>query len=726
MPDKHKLKLFSKHKPESESLSPSSSNRRFLGFHIGKHESEDSLTSPTISNADAHSQQLLHLHHQQQQPALQVTLPQQQSQGMPPFSPSPRQSLSGLHSPQLTEESTTKPSSMVDLKRFFKPTKKSSNPRNTTNTYNNQLHSPTLLSGGGGGALGGNSGTTSGLQSREHSSTSLANLINQTSSQLLHNASHSVNTNRDPFTDDNSPLVKKYGKVGKELGSGAGGSVKLITRPSDSKTFAVKEFRPRRATESLKDYTRKCTAEYCIGSTLKHANIIKTIDIIHENNRYFEIMEYAPIDFFAVVMSGNMSRAEINCCLKQILEGVNYLHGLGLAHRDLKLDNCVITMDGILKIIDFGSAVIFKYPYDQYGNSRDSIHPCHGIVGSDPYLAPEVLKSPGAYNPQPVDLWSIAIIYCCMTLKRFPWKIPNPEKDNSFKLYCMSDDNWHDYYLSNECHKLLLQQRKLKNLIVRLNKKKKLEEEKKRREEEDANESAMDHDRQHEMSDVQQSTAPTAPTAPPPAPAQQPQQQAPQTDQPPPQAGDMGRRDSKLDAVEVLSEEQIDGIMTQLRAIDIKLQEYENIKNEMKIKWMDERKRDPVYQQQLYEEQQKQRQLEAQQQQKEKEAEENGTGAPPAKKKQSQHKQIHGPYRLMRLLPHASRPIIFKMLQVDPRRRATLEEILQDEWIKEIQCCTMKRITKSVDNIGANFDEDDEEVLVKGAPAHDHTIVLDS
>lgn len=126
-------------------------------------------------------------------------------------------------------------------------------------------------------------------------------------------------------------------------------------------------------------------------------------------------------------MSGEMSRTEINCCLKQIIEGVNYLHGLGLAHRDLKLDNCVLDRNGILKLIDFGSAVIFRYPYDQFGSAQN-VHPCHGIVGSDPYLAPEVLKSPNSYNPQPVDLWSIAIIYCCMTLKRFPWKIPNPKK----------------------------------------------------------------------------------------------------------------------------------------------------------------------------------------------------------------------------------------------------------------------------------------------------------
>ncbi|GME82789.1 unnamed protein product [[Candida] boidinii] len=82
-----------------------------------------------------------------------------------------------------------------------------------------------------------------------------------------------------------------------------------------------------------------------------------------------------------------MSRSEINCCLKQITLGVQYLHSVGLAHRDLKLDNCVVTTDGIVKLIDFGSAVVFKYPFE------DETVMAHGVVGSDPYLAPEVLTS---------------------------------------------------------------------------------------------------------------------------------------------------------------------------------------------------------------------------------------------------------------------------------------------------------------------------------------------
>ncbi len=56
-----------------------------------------------------------------------------------------------------------------------------------------------------------------------------------------------------------------------------------------------------------------------------------------------------------------------------------------------------------------------------------------GIVGSDPYLAPEVYDE-RKYDPQPTDIWSLAIIFCCMSLRRFPWKMPRMT-DNSYKLF---------------------------------------------------------------------------------------------------------------------------------------------------------------------------------------------------------------------------------------------------------------------------------------------------
>ncbi|WWC92075.1 uncharacterized protein L201_007029 [Kwoniella dendrophila CBS 6074] len=224
-------------------------------------------------------------------------------------------------------------------------------------------------------------------------------------------------------------LSKKYGKWGKVLGSGAGGTVRLIKANSKNggSTYAVKEFRPRRQGESEKEYQRKVTAEFCVGVTLRHVNVIETVDIVNDHGHFYEVMEYAPYDLFSVVMSGKMSRPEIYCVFRQIIDGVNYLHSMGLAHRDLKLDNCVMTHDNIVKLIDFGTATVFHYP------GKHQI-PASGVVGSDPYLAPEVLNK-DAYDPRLTDVWSVAIIFMCMILRRFPWKIPDFKTDMSYRLY---------------------------------------------------------------------------------------------------------------------------------------------------------------------------------------------------------------------------------------------------------------------------------------------------
>ncbi len=244
-------------------------------------------------------------------------------------------------------------------------------------------------------------------------------------------------------------ISKKYGKWGRILGSGAGGTVRLIkaSNKNGGHIFAVKEFRPKRTGESEKEYQKKVTAEFCVGSTLKHPNIIETVDIVCDHGHYYEVgyqpphdsssqllrpftfqvMEYAPYDLFSVVMSGKMCRPEIYCVFRQICDGVEYLHELGLAHRDLKLDNCVMTTNNVVKLIDFGTATVFHYPGKAHQRAT-------GIVGSDPYLAPEVITQEN-YDPRKTDVWSVAIIFMCMILRRFPWKIPDAKADPSFRAF---------------------------------------------------------------------------------------------------------------------------------------------------------------------------------------------------------------------------------------------------------------------------------------------------
>ncbi|KAI8349107.1 kinase-like domain-containing protein [Mortierella sp. GBAus27b] len=226
-------------------------------------------------------------------------------------------------------------------------------------------------------------------------------------------------------------LRKKYGKIGKVIGSGAGGTVRVINRESDHKQFAIKQFRKRKPNESERSYIKKLTSEYCLGSTFHHPNIIETLDIVQEQDNFYEIMEFAKYELFTAVMSGAMGRDEIACCFRGICEGVGYLHEMGVAHRDLKLDNVVMNEKGIVKIIDFGCSMVYQLPFEK------QIRMAKGISGSDPYIAPEVFTTV-EHDPRLADVWSMGIIFVCMTIGRFPWKLAKLDTDTSYEAYANS------------------------------------------------------------------------------------------------------------------------------------------------------------------------------------------------------------------------------------------------------------------------------------------------
>lgn len=247
-----------------------------------------------------------------------------------------------------------------------------------------------------------------------------------------------------------SDLAKKY-DLGKLIGAGASGSVNLVSDRNDvNKIYAVKKFRPKLKGETEHDYMTKVKNEFLIGDYLVHQNLIHTVELIQDHvpaadgAEYYIVMEYCPYDFFNLVMSGLMTKEEIYCYTKQIINGVHHLHKAGVAHRDLKLDNCVVDSNGVLKLIDFGSAFQFKKQIDHSKprsqqvilDENHRLVPAKGIVGSDPYLSPEVFESVNTdgYDARLADVWSIAIIFCCMLLKRFPWKVPRTA-DPSYRAF---------------------------------------------------------------------------------------------------------------------------------------------------------------------------------------------------------------------------------------------------------------------------------------------------
>ncbi|KAI6137423.1 Pkinase-domain-containing protein [Pisolithus sp. B1] len=216
-------------------------------------------------------------------------------------------------------------------------------------------------------------------------------------------------------------LTQKYGVCQKvAIGRGATSVVRLAHKwdRSEEKLYAVKEFRKRRKNESEKEYVKKLTAEFCISSTLHHVNIVETVDLVQdENKQWCEVMEFCPGgDLYAAIKKGGMSPSEVECCFKQILTGVSYLHSQGVAHRDIKPENLFFDTKGHLKIGDYGASTVYRLPWES------TVHMSTGLCGSEPYIAPEqFLGKP--YDARLVDIWACGIVYYCLHFQEMPWRV---------------------------------------------------------------------------------------------------------------------------------------------------------------------------------------------------------------------------------------------------------------------------------------------------------------
>lgn len=215
-------------------------------------------------------------------------------------------------------------------------------------------------------------------------------------------------------------LTQKYGVCQKvAIGKGATSVVRLAHKwdRSEEKLYAVKEFRKRRKNESEKEYVKKLTAEFCISSTLHHINIVETVDLVQDENQHWcEVMEFCPGgDLYAAIKKGGMSPSEVECCFKQMLSGVSYLHSQGVAHRDIKPENLFFDTKGHLKIGDYGASTVYRLPWEA------TIHMSTGLCGSEPYIAPEqFLGKP--YDARLVDIWACGIVYYCLHFQEMPWR----------------------------------------------------------------------------------------------------------------------------------------------------------------------------------------------------------------------------------------------------------------------------------------------------------------
>ena len=230
-------------------------------------------------------------------------------------------------------------------------------------------------------------------------------------------------------------LVQKYGKCQEIVGRGAFGIVRIShkTDPKDSKDeqlYAVKEFR-RRPQESPKKYQKRLTSEFCISSSLRHPNVIHTLDLLQDaKGDYCEVMEFcAGGDLYTLVLAaGKLEVQEADCYFKQLMCGVEYLHEMGVAHRDLKPENLLLTTHGSLKITDFGNGECFRMAWEK------EAHMTAGLCGSAPYIAPDEYIDK-EFDPRAVDVWATGVIYMAMRTGRHLWRVAKRDEDEFFDRY---------------------------------------------------------------------------------------------------------------------------------------------------------------------------------------------------------------------------------------------------------------------------------------------------
>lgn len=147
--------------------------------------------------------------------------------------------------------------------------------------------------------------------------------------------------------------------------------------------------------------------------------------------------------FDFIANSGRFEEPIARYYFKQLLEGLDYCHNMGIAHRDLKPENILLDSQFNLKIADFGFAAPVEGK-DGSGNLTTKL-------GTLNYMAPEIhLKQP--YQGKSVDLFAAAIILFIMVSQHPPFTTAQPQDpfyrclaasraDIFWKTHCKSKSN---------------------------------------------------------------------------------------------------------------------------------------------------------------------------------------------------------------------------------------------------------------------------------------------
>ncbi|KOC10862.1 calcium/calmodulin-dependent protein [Aspergillus flavus AF70] len=271
------------------------------------------------------------------------------------------------------------------------------------------------------------------------------------------NARSEYTTSQDDGTAEHR--INQY-VIKQEIGRGSFGAVHLATDQFGNE-YAVKEFSkarlrkraqshllrrprgPKRPSDgfnsplhrrSLEDPDQKRNALYLIKEEiaimkkLHHHNLVSLIEVLDDptEDSLYMVMEMCKKG--VVMKVGLEERADpyddelCRCWFRDLVLGIEYLHAQGIVHRDIKPDNCLITSDDVLKVVDFGVSEMFEKDSDMFTAKS---------AGSPAFLPPELcVVKHGDVSGKAADIWSMGVTLYCLRYGRLPF-----EKQSIFELY---------------------------------------------------------------------------------------------------------------------------------------------------------------------------------------------------------------------------------------------------------------------------------------------------